>query len=116
MSEAAVADKAPAPAGGSNKMLLLIVLVFNVVIAGGLGPGALGSFLFLWGLRRVAASRASVLTLLEPFVAVLVAALAMGEKVGALAVVGGTLILAGAVMVVTEPVGPPEKRLDTPLG
>jgi flagellar FliL protein len=36
MSEAAVADKAPAPAGGSNKMLLLVVLVFNVLIAGGL--------------------------------------------------------------------------------
>jgi flagellar protein FliL len=35
MSEAAVAEKAPAPAGG-NKMLLLMVLLFNVLIAGGL--------------------------------------------------------------------------------
>jgi flagellar protein FliL len=38
MSEAAAAEKAPAPAGGgSNKMLLLVVLVVNVLIAGGLG-------------------------------------------------------------------------------
>jgi flagellar FliL protein len=37
MSEAAAADKAPAPkSGGGNKMLLLIVLVVNVLIAGGL--------------------------------------------------------------------------------
>jgi flagellar FliL protein len=37
MSEAAAADKAPAPkGGGGNKMLLLIVLVVNVLIAGGL--------------------------------------------------------------------------------
>jgi flagellar basal body-associated protein FliL len=36
MSEAAAADKAPAPAGGGNKLLLLLVLVVNVLIAGGL--------------------------------------------------------------------------------
>jgi flagellar FliL protein len=37
MSEAAAADKAPAPkGGGGNKMLLLVVLVVNVLIAGGL--------------------------------------------------------------------------------
>jgi flagellar basal body-associated protein FliL len=35
MSEAAAAEKAPAP-GGGNKMLLLVVLVVNVLIAGGL--------------------------------------------------------------------------------
>lgn len=77
-----------------------------VVILGALGPGALAGLLFVWGLRRVPASHASVLTLLEPFVAVLVAAAFLGEQLGALAVVGGLLILAGALAVASGP--PPE--------
>ena len=72
-----------------------------VVVGGSLGPGALGGLLFVWGLRRIPASQASVLTLLEPFVAVVLAAAVMGQTVGALALVGGALILAGAVLVVT---------------
>ena len=42
---------------------------------GGLGPGALAGLLFMWGLRRMPASHASTLTLLEPLVAVVLAAL-----------------------------------------
>ncbi|MDB5212246.1 MAG: putative rane protein [Myxococcaceae bacterium] len=72
-----------------------------VVLLGALGPGALGGLLFVWGLRRIAASHASVLTLLEPFVAVLLASALMGERVGTLSFFGGALILAGAVLVVT---------------
>ena len=73
----------------------------GVVMIGALGPGALGGLFFVWGLRRIAASHASVLTLLEPFVAVLLAAAIMGERVAAISFVGGALILAGAVLVVT---------------
>jgi drug/metabolite transporter (DMT)-like permease len=72
-----------------------------IVMLGALGPGALGGLLFVWGLRRIAASHASVLTLLEPFVAVLLAAAVMGERIGIVSVFGGALILAGAVLVVT---------------
>lgn len=72
----------------------------TIVMLGALGPGALGGLLFVWGLRRVPASHASVLTLLEPFVAVLLAAAVMGERVGIVAVAGGAMILAGAVVVV----------------
>jgi drug/metabolite transporter (DMT)-like permease len=72
-----------------------------VVLGGALGPGALCGLLFVWGLRRIPASQASVLTLLEPFVAVVLAAAVMGQAVGALALVGGALILVGAVLVVT---------------
>ena len=72
-----------------------------VVMLGALGPGALCGLLFVWGLRRVAASHASVLTLLEPFVAVLLAAAVMGERVGLVSLVGGALILGGALLVVT---------------
>jgi drug/metabolite transporter (DMT)-like permease len=73
----------------------------GIVLLGALGPGTLGGLLFVWGLRRIAASHASVLTLLEPFVAVLLAAVVMGERVGIVSFFGGALILAGAVLVVT---------------
>ncbi len=72
-----------------------------IVMLGALGPGALGGLLFVWGLRRIAASHASVLTLLEPFVAVVLAAAVMREHVGMVSLFGGALILAGAVLVVT---------------
>jgi len=72
-----------------------------VVIAGAMGPGALGGLTFVWGLRRIAASHASVLTLLEPFVAVVTAALFLGQKLASGQIFGGLLILTGAVVVVT---------------
>jgi drug/metabolite transporter (DMT)-like permease len=75
----------------------------SVVALGALGPGVLGGLFFVWGLRRVAASHASVLTLLEPFVAVLLAAVAMGEYLGIASLFGGGLILGGALVVVTGP-------------
>lgn len=73
----------------------------GVVLIGALGPGVLGGLSFMWGLRRVAASHASVLTLLEPFVAVLAAALLLDQRLGPVPVFGGALILAGAALVVT---------------
>lgn len=76
----------------------------GIVTLGALGPGALGGLLFVWGLRRIAASHATVLTLLEPFVAVLLAAWVMGENVGMVSFAGGALILTGAVLVVSGPV------------
>ena len=74
-----------------------------VVAAGAAGPGALGGLLFVWGLRRIPASHASVLTLLEPFVAVVLAAMFLGQTISPWAVVGGALILGGAVLVVSAP-------------
>ena len=72
-----------------------------LVTLGSFGPGVVGGLLFVWGLRRVAASHASVLTLLEPFVAVILASILLGESVGALSIGGGALILGGAVLVVS---------------
>lgn len=74
-----------------------------IVAAGAAGPGALGGLLFVWGLRRIPASHASVLTLLEPFVAVVLAAIFLGQRISAWAVVGGALILGGAFLVVSAP-------------
>lgn len=78
----------------------------GVVVGGAVGPGAVAGLLFVWGLRRVPASHASVLTLLEPFVAVLLAAAFLAERLGGVQVAGGVLILAGALIVVF---GAPER-------
>lgn len=71
-----------------------------VVVLGAIGPGAIGGLAFVWGLRRIAASHASILTLLEPFVAVVVGAAFLGQGVGLVSVVGGALILTGAMLAV----------------
>lgn len=73
-----------------------LVAAAAVVIGAGCG------LMFVWGLRRVDASHASVLTLLEPFVAVLLATLFMGQRLGGMSVAGGALILVGAILVVTQ--------------
>jgi drug/metabolite transporter (DMT)-like permease len=78
-----------------NPHALAIVAIGSVI------AGAFGGLFFVWGLRRVAASHASTLTLLEPLVAVTLAWLLLGEHVAIAAGVGGALILAGAALVVT---------------
>ena len=67
-----------------------------------IGPGALAGLAFVWGLRRMPAAHASTLTLLEPLVAVVLGAAVFGEDLGARAVVGGALILTGALVVMTS--------------
>jgi drug/metabolite transporter (DMT)-like permease len=76
----------------------------GIVFLGAIGPGALSGLLFVWGLRRVAASHASILTLLEPFVAVLLAAALLGEAIGVVPIAGGVLIVLGALAVVANAV------------
>jgi drug/metabolite transporter (DMT)-like permease len=66
-----------------------------------IGPGTLAGLAFVWGLRRMLAAHASTLTLLEPLVAVVAGAFVYGEVLGARALVGGALILSGALAVMT---------------
>lgn len=73
----------------------------GMVVLGALGPGTLCGLLFVWGLRRIAASHASILTLLEPLVAVVLAAALLGEGLGVVPIAGGVLILTGAILVVS---------------
>jgi drug/metabolite transporter (DMT)-like permease len=73
-----------------------------MVVLGSVGPGFLGNLIFVIGLRRVLASHASVLTLLEPFVAVVIAAVFWRQGLGVGQILGGTLILAGAAFVVAQ--------------
>lgn len=67
-----------------------------------LWPGALAGLVFLWALRRMPATHASTLTLLEPLVAVLLAGAVVGEVLGARALIGGAMILGGALLVMTQ--------------
>ncbi len=71
-----------------------------------IGPGGLAGIAFIWGLRRIPAAHASTLTLLEPLVSIVLAASVLGEPLGPRAVLGGTLILAGSVVVMTAPARP----------
>jgi len=73
------------------------------LLLGAIGPGAVSGLLFVWGLRRIQASRASTLTLLEPFVAVLTAAVFLHQPVSIATFVGGAIILASAALVVSRP-------------
>jgi drug/metabolite transporter (DMT)-like permease len=76
-------------------------------VAGGAVVCSIGAGLaFVWGLRRIRASHASTLTLLEPLVAVLVAAVVFGERLSAIALGGGVLIVFGAAAVVSAPSKP----------
>lgn len=60
----------------------------------GLGPTAGAYALFTMGLRRVPASVAGIVSLLEPLTASLLGVVAFRETLGALGVVGGALLLA----------------------
>jgi drug/metabolite transporter (DMT)-like permease len=68
-----------------------------------IGPGAFAGLAYVWGLRRMPAAHASTLTLVEPFVAVLLGAIVYGEPFGARTLIGGLLILGGSLAVMTSP-------------
>ena len=82
----------------------------GILLLGSLGPGALAGLLFVWGLRRIPATHASTLSLLEPLVAVLVAVITMGEKLTVTSCVGGGAILAGATLVMSGAARPVSSR------
>lgn len=73
----------------------------SLLFAGSLLPGVVAGLLFVRGLSSVPASRASVLTLLEPLVAVSIGALVWNEWPGPLAAIGGGLIVAAAYVVLS---------------
>jgi drug/metabolite transporter (DMT)-like permease len=70
-----------------------------IMLAGGLGPGALAGLAFVWGLRGVPAAHASTLALLEPVVAVLAGVVALHEPLRPIALAGGSCVVVGAWIV-----------------
>lgn len=67
-----------------------------------LGPMFLAYVAFGRGLRTVSSSRATTVTLIEPFVATLLAIGAVGERLAPLGWIGLALVLAGVVLTATE--------------
>lgn len=80
------------PAGGFDVPLAAL---WPIALAG-LLPGAAASLLFFWGLTQVPASRASIVTLLEPVVAVGIGVLVWHEVPGPIAALGALLVLGAA--------------------
>lgn len=70
------------------------------IVCGAIGPGLLAGLAFVQGLRKVPPSHASILTFLEPVIAVLLAVLFLGESFRAQKGLGAVLVLAGAALVV----------------
>lgn len=80
----------------------------GLLAAGGLLPGALAGILYIRGLVRVEATRASVLMLLEPVSAMFVGAAVWQEPMRVLGAVGAALVLGAAWMVARAPVQEPK--------
>lgn len=87
----------------SGELFTLSKEVLGILLLCGLLPGALGGFLFVEGVRRLPASRAGVLSLMEPLVAVVVGILVWGERPGLIAYLGGLIVLLAAYRVMTSP-------------
>jgi drug/metabolite transporter (DMT)-like permease len=73
-----------------------------LVAAGGVLVGATSGLLFLYGLKRITAEQAGILTFLEPLSAVLIAWGAWGERPGAAALLGGVIVLVAGALAVRE--------------
>lgn len=86
----AVAVSAPFPSGaGATRVALASVFV-----------GALAGLSFLYGLRRMPAEHAGILTFLEPLTAVVVAWIAWNERPGGAAALGGALVLGAGIVAI----------------
>lgn len=69
--------------------------------------GSIPLIMFYVGLARIPVSQASVLTLCEPLVAVLVGAVAFQELPGPLALLGGLLVVGAAALIASADAGSP---------
>ena len=78
------------------------------VAVGGAVVGATAGLLFLYGLRRIPAEHAGMLTFLEPLTAVLIAWAAWGERPGLGAALGGAIVLTAGALAIRDraPSGP----------
>lgn len=74
----------------------------HVLLLFGLIPTAMGAILYLSGLRKVRAQSASIIGLLEPGSAVFFAFMILNEPISYTTLIGGSLILSGAVLITRE--------------
>jgi drug/metabolite transporter (DMT)-like permease len=76
-------------------------------------PGALGHFVTTWPLHRISANVPPVMQLAMPFLSGALAWIVLGQTVGALHVVGGTITIVGVLGSLLSPSG---RRLVAPVG
>ena len=69
-----------------------------VIVVAGVAAAGVSSLLFLTAIRAIGGTRTGILMLLEPVVGVLLAAAVLGEALLPLQVLGGFLVLAGALV------------------
>ncbi|MCA9521882.1 MAG: DMT family transporter [Myxococcales bacterium] len=91
------------PFTGMRALVAIPVEALGLLALGALGPGALAGLIFLRGLDRVGASRAAVLTFLEPLVAVAVGIFVWRERLTLNALVGALIVLGAGLFVARRP-------------
>lgn len=110
--ELAFLPKAPAIAvllvavvtqGNAGAVLEVSSAQLALLFGGALAFGTIPLVMFYAGLAHIPVSQASVLTLCEPLVAVLVGALAFHELPGPLALFGALLVVTGAAVIARAP-------------
>jgi drug/metabolite transporter (DMT)-like permease len=74
----------------------------GLLSAGSMSIGAVSGIVFVLGLERIGAERASILTFVEPLVAVLVGVLVWDEPLRPLAIAGGALVVAAGIHVAKQ--------------
>src|SRR5437899_2813664 len=89
---------------GERAPLRLLATGWPLLLYLGMGPTAVAYVLFTVGLRRVPATVAGIVSLIEPLTATLLGVVAFGESLGPLGVAGPVLLLASLGLLVA-PVG-----------
>ena len=72
----------------------------GLLLALGTGPTAVAYTLYFHGLRRMAASTAALLTLLEPLTGAVLAAFVLGQRLSATGIAGAATLLAAVIVTV----------------
>lgn len=80
----------------------VVFINMNYLILLAIFPTILAVSLYFNGLKKVKASSASILGLIEPVSAVILAFLILHEQISTLEIIGGVLILAGAALVAKD--------------
>ncbi len=88
------------PAGFIPVNVVFENIVYLILLA--IFPTILAVSLYFNGLKKVKASSASILGLIEPVSAVILAVIILDEKISMSVLIGGALILAGAAIVTQE--------------
>lgn len=84
---------APVDVISGNMTFLILLAIFPTILA---------VSLYFNGLKKVKASSASILGLVEPLSAIILAVIILHEKISTLEIMGGVLILAGAALVTRD--------------